>query len=166
MELTIPTTLEVHKIPTILEVYTILRDILEGNIPTTLEVYSSPITLKAYNIPENILEAYNIAGNIFEACNFLTTDSTLEVYNISGNMLEVYNISNTRDNFAGDFDICAGSFDRLTSDPVLVTCGYIRISGSFQRSNFGNYNPFALGNTIAGADRRSSRELVAITVIL
>ena len=71
-------------------------------------------------------------------------------------MLEVYNIANIRDDFAGNFDTCAGSFDRLTSDPVLATDGCMRISGNFQQYNFGNYNPFALGNAITGADRSTN----------
>ena len=50
---------------------------------------------------------------------------------ISGKVLEVVcNIPNTRDNFAGIFDTCAGSFDRLTSDPVLATDGSMRFSGN------------------------------------
>ena len=104
----------------------------------------------------NFLEVYNIPGNILEVCNIPTTDNTLEVYDIPGNMLEVYNIPNTRDNCADNLDTCAGSFDRLTSDPVLATDGCMRISGNFQRYNFGNYNPFALGNTITGADCRTN----------
>ena len=47
-------------------------------------------------------------------------------------MLEVYKIPNTSDNFAGDFDASAGSFDGLTPDPVLATDGCIRISDDFQ----------------------------------
>ena len=70
-------------------------------------------------------------------------------------MLEVYNISNTRDHFAGNFDTCAGSFDRLTLDPVLATGGCIKISDNFQQCNFRNYNSFAQGNVITGADRRT-----------
>ena len=71
-------------------------------------------------------------------------------------MLEVYNIANIRDDFAGNFDTCAGSFDRLTSDLVLGTDGCMRISGNFQQYNFGNYNPFALGNTMTGAYYRTN----------
>ena len=155
---TIPITLEAYNIPeNILEAYNIPGNILEGNIPTTLEVYTIPITLEAYNIPENIFEAYNVPGNILEACNIPTTDSTLEIYDIPGNMLEVYNISNTRDNFAGNFDTRAGSSDRLTSDPVLATSGCLKVSDNFQPCKFGiyNYNSFALENTIAGADSRT-----------
>ena len=51
-------------------------------------------------------------------------------------MLEVYNISNTRDHFAGNFDTCAGSFDRLTLDPVLATGGCIKISTTFSNLIF------------------------------
>ena len=58
--------------------------------------------------------------------------TALEVYNISRdtlevtipNTLEVYNVPQ-RDNFAGNLDTCAGSFDRLTSDPLLATSGCI-----------------------------------------
>ena len=84
-----------------------------------------------------------------QVCNIRTTDNTLEVYDIPGHMLEVYNILNTRDNFAG-------SFDRLTSDPVLATDGWMRISGSFQQYSVVKYNPFALGNTITGSDCRTN----------
>ena len=68
----------------------------------------------------------------------------------------MHNFLNTRYNFSGNFDIWAGSFDRLISDPVLATGGCMRISNNFQQCNFGNYNPFALGNTITGADRRTN----------
>ena len=75
---------EVHKIPTALEVYNIPRDTLEVAIPTTLEIH-------------------NIPGNTLEVCSIPTTDNAVEVYGNPGNMLEVYNIPNTRDNFAGNF---------------------------------------------------------------
>ena len=85
--------LEKSQILTALGVYNIPRDTLEVIIPTTLEVY-------------------NIPGNTLKISSIPTADNTLEVYCIPGNVLEVYNIPNTRDNFAGNFDTCAGSFDR------------------------------------------------------
>ena len=122
--------LEKSQILTALGVYNIPRDTLEVIIPTTLEVY-------------------NIPGNTLKISSIPTADNTLEVYCIPGNVLEVYNIPNTRDNFADNFDTCAGSFDRLTY-------GCMRISGGFQQCNFGNYNPFALGNIFTEADSRTN----------
>ena len=92
------------------------------------------------------MEVYNIPGNTLEVSSIPTVDNTLEVYishfrKYAGG---TYNIPNTRDSFAGNFDTCAGSFDRLTSDPVLATGGCIKTSDSFQQCNFGNCNPFAL----------------------
>ena len=55
-----------------------------------------------------------------------------------------YNIPNTSDNFANNFDTYAGSFGRLTSDPVLATGGCMIISDDFRQCNFSNYNPFVL----------------------
>ena len=100
------------EVPTALDVCNIPRDTLEVSILTPLKVY---------NIPENTLEVSSIS----------TTDNTLGVHHILGNMLEIYNIPNTRDNFAGNFDTCAGSFDRLTSDPVLAT--YRRSHKNFRK---------------------------------
>ena len=56
----------------------------------------------------------------------------IQLYGVPGNMLGLYNIPNAiRDNFAGSFDTCAGSFDRLTSYPVLLSCR--RLHESFKQ---------------------------------
>ena len=80
---------EVHKIPTALEIYNIPIDTLGIAIPTSLEAYNVPTTLKVYNIPTT-LEVYNIPGNALEVSSTSTAGNTLEVYHIPGNMLEVY----------------------------------------------------------------------------